>query len=58
MAKLDDYRRGIENAIIREDLAPSEEVARLWRHVRENYEFLIGLHERVQSSLGPFALKD
>ena len=57
MAKIDDYRRGIENAVIREDLAPSEEVARLWRHIREDYEILIGLHEREQFSLQPFALK-
>jgi hypothetical protein len=48
MAKIDDYRRAIENATIHAELAPSDEIAKLWQHVRDNYEYLLMLDERTQ----------
>ena len=47
MAKLDDYRRGIENATIREELASSKEIAQLWRHIRDSYEYLLAFDEQA-----------
>jgi hypothetical protein len=49
MAKLDDYRRAIESATIHVELAPSDEIAQLWRHIRENYEYLLMFDERTQT---------
>ena len=49
MAKLDDYRRAIESATIHSELAPSNEIAQLWRHIRENYEYLLMFDERTQT---------
>ena len=40
-----DYRLGIENATVHAELAPSEEVAQLWQHIRENYEYLLMFDE-------------
>jgi hypothetical protein len=55
VANLDFYRRGIENATIHEELAPSVEISQIWRHVRESYEFLLKFEERakVQDQLAP-----
>ena len=41
-----DYR-GIENAIIHAELAPSEEIAQLWRQIRETYEYLLIVDDRA-----------
>ena len=53
MAKLEQYRLGIENATIQAELAPIEELAALWLHVRANYQFLIQLEEREQQARQP-----
>ena len=54
MAMTDDYRRGIEHAVIRAELSPSEEIKKVWLNIREQYEYLLGLEASINGD-DPFS---
>jgi hypothetical protein len=53
MAKADAYHRAIEHAIIKAELSPSDEIKKLWLHIREQYEYLRKLDASINDDI-PF----
>jgi hypothetical protein len=54
MAKADAYRRAIEHSIVKAELSSSDEIKKLWLHIREQYEYLSKLDACINDDI-PFS---